>query len=95
MVGVALISLAFLNYLKNVFANRANLSKLNFIGFLMTLNILVILGIFTMFWFSVKLIPTLWILAAISPISFFIINKGLISADCSIAEYKTPRRKVE
>ncbi len=55
-------------------------------GLIFLVNILVILGIFTMFWCSVKLIPTLWILSALSPISLFIMNKGLIVADCNIPE---------
>jgi hypothetical protein len=44
--------------------------------------------IFAAFWIKVKLIPTLWILAAFSPISLFILNKGLVNADCSIGEMK-------
>jgi len=45
---------------------------------------LLILGIFTMFWIEVKLIPTLWILLALAAPTFFIMNKGLIAADCTV-----------
>ena len=52
------------------------------------MNILVIYLILTAFWVEVKLIPTLKVLAAISPITLFIIRRALISADCSVGEFK-------
>lgn len=85
---------ALLLFFKQTFAQAANLSNLSLMGVVFLANILVIMGIFTMFWVEVKLIPTLWILTAISPISFFIINRGLITADCSIGEVRTTKKQI-
>ena len=88
MIGVAIIVAAFLYFLKSTFSYSSNVSKIDFFGFLMLVNILVILGIFSLFYWKVKLIPTLWILSAVAPISFFIVNKALITADCNIGEVR-------
>jgi hypothetical protein len=47
-----------------------------------------ILVIFTAFFIEVKLIPTLWLLLFLSPVSFFITQRALSSADCSIGDFK-------
>lgn len=62
-------------------------------GLLLILNVALILGIFTAFWIEIKLIPILWLLAFISPITFLIINKALISADCEIGEFKLQEKQ--
>jgi hypothetical protein len=78
--------LAFLRFFQSLFANRANLGGLNFSGILFLLNLLVILLIFTAFWVEVKLIPTLWLLLFLSPVTFFLAQRALSSADCTIGD---------
>jgi hypothetical protein len=56
---------------------------------------MVILGIFTAFWVQVKLIPTLWILLFISPVSFIIVNKALINADCNIGDFRLQEKPTD
>jgi len=88
MIGSGALGLALLIYLKQVLSLRPNLNKLSFMGVLFLLTVALILAIFVMFWVQVKLITTLWILLAISPVAFVIINKALIEADCNIEEFK-------
>jgi hypothetical protein len=63
------------------------------------MNIIVIMGIFTVFWIEVKLIPILWTLLFISPVTFFIAQRALSSADCTIGEFKVstaaPKKRIE
>jgi len=68
---------------------------MGFKGFLFAAVLLANLGILTMFWISVNLISTLWILLFTSPISFYIVNKALITADSTVAEYRAPKKKGE
>ena len=51
------------------------------------------MGILTMFWIEVKLIPTLWILAAISLPSFIIVNRALVSIDITLGEYRAKGKR--
>jgi hypothetical protein len=78
----------FLRFIGSLFANRANLSRLNFSGILFLGNLLLILFIFTAFFIEVKLIPTLWLLLFISPISFFLAQRAFQTADCTIGEFR-------
>jgi Oligosaccharyltransferase subunit Ribophorin II len=89
LVGCGLLVFAFLRYFGHLFtAGRANLSRLSFWGLLFVANLLVILLIFTAFFIEVKLIPILWLLLFISPVSFFIANRALTQADCVIGEFR-------
>ena len=56
---------------------------MDFWGFLMMTNILVILGVIIAFWVEINLIDTLWTMAFLTPVTLFIFNKGLGgSANC-------------
>ena len=73
LIGSAVLVFLFLRFVvSGLMANRANLSRVNFWGLLFILNLLLILVIFTAFFIEVKLIPILWLLLFLSPISFFI-----------------------
>jgi hypothetical protein len=50
-------------------------------------------GILTAFWISVNLINTLWILLFTCPVTFYIVNQALITADSTIGEYKALKTK--
>lgn len=59
------------------------MSRMDFWGMLMVLNVAVILGVFVAFWIKVLLIDTLWSLLFLSPFTLFIFNKGLAGkANC-------------
>lgn len=89
LVGSALLFFAFLRYIGHLFgAGRANLSRLSFWGLLFSANLLLILVIFTAFFIEVKLIPTLWLLLFISPVSLFIAQRALSQADCTVGEFR-------
>jgi len=89
LVGCGALVFTFLRYFAHLFtAGRANLSRLSFWGLLFTANLVVILLIFTAFFIEVKLIPTLWLLLFISPVSFFIAQRALSQADCVIGEFR-------
>jgi hypothetical protein len=78
LVGSALLFFAFIKYITHLFgAGRANFSRLSFWGILFSLNLLLILVIFTAFFIEVKLIPTLWLLLFISPVTLFIAQRAL------------------
>ena len=78
LVGSAILFIAFFKYISHLFgAGRANFSRLSFWGVLFSLNLLLILVIFTAFFIEVKLIPTLWLLLFISPVSLFIAQRAL------------------
>ena len=98
-MGAAGLVIAFLRFFQSLFANKANLSNLNLWGVLFLGNLLLILFIFTAFFIEVKLIPTLWLLLFLSPVTFFLAQRALSSADCAItADFKQPpaiRRKQE
>lgn len=51
------------------------------------LNYLLVLGIIVAFWIKINLVNTLWILAALSPVTLFSMNWGLVPEDCQIGEY--------
>ena len=53
------------------------MQRLDFWGALMILNVLVLLGVLIAFWVWVNLIDTLYILAALTPVTLFVFNKGL------------------
>mmetsp|Transcript_34399 Transcript_34399/g.33603 ORF Transcript_34399/g.33603 Transcript_34399/m.33603 type:complete len:158 (+) Transcript_34399:1523-1996(+) len=91
-VGLGGIGVAFLFYLKQIISLNSNLNKLSFKGVLLLVTVLLILGVFTMFWISVRLITTLWILLAISPIVFLVMNQALVEADCTIEEVKVKNK---
>jgi hypothetical protein len=54
---------------------------------------LVVYGIFTAFWVSVKLIPILWIMLFISPALLFVANKALVDVDMTIPDYRASGAK--
>ncbi len=91
LIGSALLVLAFFKYVTHLFtAGRANLSRLSFWGLLFLGNLLLILVIFSAFFIEVKLIPTLWLLLFISPVSLFLGFRALAQADCTVAEFRLP-----
>ena len=89
LLGCGALVFLFLRFVATgIFGNRANLSTLSFKGVLFLANLLLILVIFAAFFVEVKLIPTLWLLLFLSPATFFIAQKALAEADCSIGEFK-------
>ncbi len=57
---------------------------MTFWGFVMTMAILGILVLFTLFWVSINLVNTLWILLAAALPLLYALNKGLSSVDCTL-----------
>jgi hypothetical protein len=91
LVGCGLLVALFLRFVAGgLLGNRGNLSNLSFTGVLFLGNLALILVIFTAFFIEVKLIPTLWLLLFLSPITFFVAQRGLADADCSIGEFRQP-----
>lgn len=89
LLGCGVLVFLFLRFVTaGLFGNRANLSALSFKGLLFLGNLFLILAIFTAFFIEVKLIPTLWLLLFLSPVTFFIAQRALTEADCSIGEFK-------
>lgn len=89
LVGSGSLVFLFLRFVTaGLFGNRANLSNLSFKGVLFLANLLLILVIFGAFFIEVKLIPTLWLLLFLSPITFFISQRALTEADCTIGDFK-------
>lgn len=89
LVGCGLLAVLFFRFiLGGLFGNRANLARLTFAGTLLVANLALVLIIFGAFFIEVKLIPTLWLLLFISPISLLIGQRALSQADCSIGEWK-------
>jgi hypothetical protein len=79
----------FIRYVAgDLLGNRGNLRNLSFKGILFIGNLALILVIFAAFFIEVKLIPTLWLLLFLSPVAFFISQRGLADADCSIGEFR-------
>ena len=52
-----------------------------------TLNYMGIIGVIVAFWLKVNLVNTLWILLALSPVTLFMMNKGLTVDNCSITQF--------
>ena len=96
MIGCGILAFLFLRFVAGgLFGNRGNLSHLSFKGILFVGNLLLILVIFTAFFIEVKLIPTLWLLLFLSPITFFIAQRALTEADCTIGEFRQqPQQQV-
>lgn len=89
LVGCGLLAFLFFRFvLGGLFGNHANLGRLSFAGLLFIGNIALVLVIFGAFFIEVKLIPTLWLLLFISPISLIIGQKALSQADCNIGEWR-------
>jgi hypothetical protein len=92
LIGSSLLVFTFLKYFSHLFtAGRANLSRLSFWGVLFLGNLLLILMIFTAFFIEVKLIPTLWLLLFISPLSLFLGFRALAQADCTVGDFRQPQ----
>ena len=73
LIGCGLLVALFLRFVAGgLLGNRGNLSNLSFTGVLFLGNLALILVIFTAFFIEVKLIPTLWLLLFLSPITFFV-----------------------
>ena len=89
LIGCGLLVFLFLRFVAGgLLGNRGNLSNLSFKGILFIGNLALILVIFAAFFIEVKLIPTLWLLLFLSPITFFISQRGLADSDCSIGEFR-------
>ena len=92
LIGSLVLVYAFFKYFAHLFtAGRANLSRLSFWGVMFLGNLLLILVIFAAFFIEVKLIPTLWLLLFISPVSLFLAFRALAQADCTVAEFRHPQ----
>ena len=83
----AVIGLLFVVYTGQLFATGANLSNLSVWGLIFALNTLGVLGVIIAFWIEVNLVNTLWILLGLSPVTLFVMNKGLTPANCHISEF--------
>ena len=82
---MASIAFALLYYLMAQSSLSANISRVDFWGVAMLLNIAGILAVITAFWVSVNLIDTLWTMLALTPVTLFIFNKGMGgTANCEI-----------
>jgi len=91
LVFAGLIVCNGLYFLLKLFENKANLSNMSFWGFLFTLNYSAILGIIVAFWVNCfNLVNCLWIMLALSPVTLFMMNKGLSPDNCHIAQFEKP-----
>jgi hypothetical protein len=90
IVGCGALVFFFLNFVTRFLFGNGSLTGLTFKGFLFIANLILIMVIFTSFFIEVKLIPTLWLLLFLSPITFFISQRALTEADCTIGEYNAP-----
>ncbi len=89
LVGCGLLGVLFFQFLMSgLFGNRANLSKMSFMGLLFSGSIALVLVIFGAFFVEVKLIPTLWLLLFISPVILMIGQRALSQADCTVPEWR-------
>lgn len=88
---IAFIGLIFVGKL---FGNKANLSNISFWGALFTLNYMAIIGIIVAFWINCfNLVNCLWILLAVSPVTFILMNKGLTPENCHISPFEHKMKK--
>lgn len=82
-----LIAVFFVQFFFGLYSNGANFSDMSFWGMLFSANFLVILGVIVAFWIKINLVITLWVLLALSPITLFMMNKGLTSDNCHISGF--------
>jgi len=64
-----------------------NMQRLDFLGVLFIVNLLVLIGLIFAFWlFFINLVQFLQILAAYSPVALFLFNRGLMAgnANCKL-----------
>lgn len=91
LVFAGLIICNGLYFLLKLIENKANLSNMSFWGFLFTLNYSAILVIIVAFWVNCfNLVNCLWIMLALSPVTLFMMNKGLTPDNCHIAQFEKP-----
>ena len=88
LVFSGILGFLFLKFVGTLYGNGANLSLLSFSGFIFALNYMLILAIIVAFWLKINLVNTLWILAALSPITLFTMNKGLTPENCHISGFE-------
>ena len=87
-----ILGLLFFNFFGSLFSNQANLKNMSFFGMLFVLNYLLILGVIVAFWIQVNLVNTLWILAALAPVTLFTMNKGLTPENCHVSDFHNPQK---
>lgn len=100
MAFTALILLMFTMFFLQLFQNGANLGNLTFSGLVFLINFAGILLIIIFFWFGqfgpfkLNLVITLWILAALTPVTLLTMNYGLTPDNCYVSAFqKAPQGK--
>lgn len=93
LVFSGIICVGFFSYFSSIFMNEANLSNLGFWSVLFILNYLGILFIIIAFWVKINLVNTLWILLAATPVTLFIMNKGISPESCAVSGFNKSAKK--
>lgn len=88
LVFSAILGFLFLRFVGSLYGNGANLSLISFSGVVFAANYLLILAIIVAFWLKINLVNTLWILAALTPVTLFTMNKGLTPENCHISGFE-------
>ena len=87
--ALAISGLAFY-YVSQVYTHQGNLNNMSFWGSIFVANYLLILLVIVAFWVKVNLVNTLWILLALSPITIYVMNRGLTPENCHISGFQKP-----
>mmetsp|Transcript_17492 Transcript_17492/g.29448 ORF Transcript_17492/g.29448 Transcript_17492/m.29448 type:complete len:173 (+) Transcript_17492:1693-2211(+) len=87
LVFCGMLATLFLYFLGQIFGNGSNLKNMSFGGMLFSLNYLAIMGVIVAFWIEINLVNTLWILAALTPVTLFTMNLGLTPENCHIPDF--------
>jgi hypothetical protein len=93
LVFSGIIAVGFLAYFTSIFQTEANLQNLGFWSLLFILNYVGILAIIIAFWIKINLVNTLWILLAATPVTLFIMNKGISPESCAVQGFNRNVRK--
>ena len=88
LVFSAILGFLFLRFVGSLYGNGSNLSLISFSGVVFAANYLLILAIIVAFWLKINLVNTLWILAALTPVTLFTMNKGLTPENCHISGFE-------
>ena len=88
LIFSCIIAVVFLWFVISIYSNGSNLSNMTIWGFLFTLTYMAIILIIVAFWIQINLINTLWMLLAMTPITLFMMNKGLTPDNCQIPPFK-------
>ena len=88
-----LLGFMLFTFFVNLYTNGANFGNLSFFGLIFLGNYLLILLILVAFWIGdiglikLNLVNTLWILAALTPVTLFTMNYGLTPDNCMVSAF--------